>query len=110
MKQCLPKICGEPAKEINVMYSSTQDEGNIWYPMATQVICRDGYTVGGNTSDPTTFTVSCEDTGEFSKYDERGCVPVRCGEPPEMQNAKLDRLKEGFWNGGHLNYEEQAVY
>jgi hypothetical protein len=45
LKQCLPKVCGVP-ELINVLYASTKDEGEVRYPESTEVICRDGYTVG----------------------------------------------------------------
>jgi hypothetical protein len=93
LKQCLPKICGEPPAEIHALYASTKDEGMVSYPMNTEVMCRDGYTIGGEPSGQTTFLVKCLQTGEFAKYDERNCQPVMCGAPPAMPNATMIKIK-----------------
>jgi hypothetical protein len=91
MKQCVPKICGKPS-ELHVLFASTKDEGNVRYPMDTEVMCRDGYTVGGDPGGASTFTVSCLAEGEFERYDERECEAVRCGAPPVLPNASLAKL------------------
>jgi len=111
-EQCLPKECGQPTDYVNVLYSSTKDEGIIRYPMNTEVICRDGYTVGGDPTGEPTFTVRCTSAGVFAKYDERKCEPVRCGPVPAMDNATLSKIKtpDSSRPGGNINYEEKAVY
>jgi hypothetical protein len=94
MKQCVPKICGEPQKEINILYASLKDEGNVRYPQNTEIICRDGYTVGGDAGGATTFIVKCTAAGEFERVDERKCQPVKCGAaPPKMPNATLSEIR-----------------
>merc|ERR1719482_2618939 len=92
LKQCLPKVCGVP-ELINVLYASTKDEGEVRYPESTEVICRDGYTVGGDPGGASAFQVKCLSTGDFEKVDERECEPVRCGAPPKMANASLSEIK-----------------
>jgi len=93
MKSCLPKVCGEPPKEINVLFATTQDEGLVRYPQTTEVMCRDGYTVGGDAGGASTFVVKCLSTGDFEQVDERECQAVRCGAPPAMPNATLSRIE-----------------
>jgi hypothetical protein len=92
-EQCLPKVCGEPHVDLNVLFASTKDEGEISYPMSTEIICRDGYTVGGDPAGETTFLVKCLANGDFESFDERKCQPVMCGAPPSMKNATLTQIK-----------------
>jgi len=111
-KQCLPKICGEPPQQIDVLYASTKDEGKVTYPMITEVMCRDGYTVGGDPGGNATFLVRCLSSGVFEQVDKRECEPVRCGAAPPMANATLLKIqspKPGK-QGNFLNYEEKALY
>jgi len=92
LDQCLPKVCGHPEDEINVLWASTKDEGAVHYPSSTDIICKDGYTVGGDAGGKTSFVVRCMASGEFERVDERTCQPVKCGAPPKMQNAALKKI------------------
>merc|ERR1719253_335806 len=79
--------------------------------MNTEVMCRDGYTVGGSGKGASTFNVRCTSEGVFEKYDARNCEPVRCGPPPAMPNATLLKVKSpngrlsGKNDGGAKNLE-----
>jgi hypothetical protein len=93
LDQCMPKICGDPEKEINIFWANHKDEGKIHYPQVTEVICKDGYTVGGDAGGATSFVVKCLASGEFERVDERTCQPVRCGAPLQMPNATILKIK-----------------
>jgi len=92
VQQCLPKACGKPLPE-QVLYASTKDEGVVRYPMNTEVICKDGYSVGGDPNGNKTFVVTCASSGDFEKYDPKTCLPVVCGKPPSLANATFQKLK-----------------
>jgi hypothetical protein len=93
-KECIAVSCGKVG-EINVKYSSTEDEGVVRYPRVTQIACNDGYTVGGDPDGEKMFGVQCQKDAKFAKHDEHACDPVRCGPPPKFKNAKLAGLKGG---------------
>jgi hypothetical protein len=109
VKQCLPKACGKPLPE-KVLYASTQDEGLVRYPMNTEVVCQDGYTVDGDATGNKTFVVTCLSSGEFEDFDPKQCKPVVCGEPPELANATFVKMKSHIAHRASLNYGERAVY
>jgi hypothetical protein len=111
---CLPKVCGQPHKHIHALHSSTKDEGKVAYPRLTEITCRDGYTIGGNSTGDTSFMVKCQESGDFDEYDNMECDPVRCGKLPELPNATLDRVSSPHHDDQldkhNLNFEEVAHY
>jgi len=111
---CLPNVCGEPPARINALYATESDEGEVSYPRVTEVACRDGYTVDGSPDGNMSFTVACTAMGKFETYQYTECQPVRCGPPPEMPNATLERVSSPAYmhraDREFLNYVEKAFF
>jgi hypothetical protein len=92
LKQCVPKICGELTHG-DFENANFKDEGEVHYPMSTEITCMDGYTTDATSEGNKTFTVSCLSSGEFEKYDPKACKPVVCGTPPPAPNATTSETK-----------------
>jgi hypothetical protein len=103
-KVCKAKVCGALPKD-NVKFGAPKDEGDIHFPQSTEIICKDGYTVDGRSDGNKSYSVSCLETGEFSKYDPEKCEPVDCGVPHDMQHAKILSNKEKKTFGQQVEYE-----
>jgi hypothetical protein len=103
MKQCLPKICGEltPGDFENAVF---KNEGEIHYPMATEITCKDGYTTDATADGNKTFTVSCLASGDFEKFDPKACKNVKCGTPPPAPNSSVKDGKMTMVFGDIVEY------
>jgi hypothetical protein len=104
MKQCVPKVCGE-LKASDFENTNFKDEGEIHYPMSTEVTCLDGYTTDGAADGNKTFSVECLSSGEFETFDPKMCKPVSCGKPPEAPNATVISAKGDMVFHDHVTYK-----
>merc|ERR1719253_1480166 len=95
-------------------YASVKDEGMVRYPMSTEVVCADGYSVDGDPQGNASFVVHCLASGEFEPYEPHTCKPVRCGVAPEMANAAIKKVTDdkGHIQGNEhvLHYHEHVTY
>merc|ERR1719160_2098749 len=67
--------------------------------------CFEGYTIGGRASAPTTFSVSCPDSGHLT--DPEVCEPVKCGLAPAIPKARAGIAGDVFF-GMTLTYSCDA--
>jgi hypothetical protein len=104
LKQCVPKICGE-LTDGDFENANFKDEGEIHYPMSTEISCLDGYTTDATADGNKTFSVACLASGEFEKYDPKTCKPVVCGLPPSAPNATTKDNKMTMVFGDHVEYK-----
>lgn len=84
-KECKPVECGVPEK---IEHGKVGDEKKV-YPEKVQYTCDEGYSTDGTTNvKKRSFEVSCTSEGVFSEGME--CVPVECGEAPDVKYATND--------------------
>jgi hypothetical protein len=92
LETCNPKVCGEPPKNIHVLYATIPDTGKLHYPQHAEIVCRDGYTIGGDPKGNNSFVVNCNDQGQFDDHNSKSCQPVKCGDLPNLPNATIKKV------------------
>merc|ERR1719469_591948 len=98
IQSCRPVQCGYLPVLRHAEYSVVELE----YPMQTQVVCHEGYSVTGTVDGSSTFIAKCEAVGTFSGL--RECQPVSCGIPNATVNA-VPKLTEETVYGEMVEWE-----
>lgn len=108
MMSCQKISCGTPrVLPFTQLLAPMSASSSVDFKEPVNYKCFDGYTIGGRASAPTTFSVSCPDSGHLT--DPEVCEPVKCGLAPAIPKARAGIAGDVFF-GMTLTYSCDAGY
>lgn len=89
---CAPVDCGKPPTAPNTLRADMP----VVFGSEVEYSCLDGYSLTGTTQGARSFKLTCQENRRFSELPEsKGCLPLECGRPGNVENGKLVRGTAG---------------